>query len=145
MIRDKEYLSHALGNANWWFRQVHHAVLSCCVMPCPVFMMVCFQCALSDCFLFLVGWRPTGCAQHGRQAERAHPDVTSVMIGDFGTIEGSEQRDIKYVMFSIDELPESDILQFGFPARNAPKACVRVTCRFHKQRGHLDEEGQLYM
>ena len=79
------------------------------------------------------------CVQHGRQAERAHPD------GDFGTIEGSQQRDIKYVMFSIDELPESDILQFGFPARNAPKACVRVTCRFHKQRGHLDEEGQLYM
>ena len=63
------------------------------------------------------------------------------MIGDFGTIEGSQQRDIKYVMFNIDELPESDSLQFGFPAQTAPKACVRVTCRFQKQRGHLNQEG----
>ena len=147
MIQDKEYLSRALGNPDWWVRQVQRARF--CHVSRPVLLsyyrrLVCFNCACDDHSNSLLVGALTVCAQYERQAEDAHTDVTSVMIGDFGTIEGSQQRDIKYVIFNINELPESDSLQFGFPAQTAPKACVRVTCRFQKQRGHLNQEGQLY-
>ena len=83
-------------------------------------------------------------AQYVRQARGADPDVTCVIVGDQGVIPGTHQHIVKCVIFKIGELSDSESRQHGFPPPHSAKALVRVSCRFQRQRGHLDPAGNFY-